>query len=51
VIACLEVAHTVADLLDHSCALMSKNAREREGDQALAGTEVGIAQAGGHDSD
>ena len=50
-VADLEVAHTVADLFDDACALVSENAREREGDEALARTEVGVTQAGGNNPD
>jgi hypothetical protein len=51
VVADLEVAHTVADLFDDACALVSEDAREREGDEALADAEVGVAQAGRNDPD
>jgi hypothetical protein len=50
VVADREVGHVSADLLDYTRALVAQHAGQGEGDEPLAGTEVGVAEPGGDDA-
>jgi hypothetical protein len=51
VIADLELGDAIADLFHDARALVSQDAREREGDETIAHAEVRVAQTGRHDPD